>query len=242
MKIEIWSDYVCPFCYIGKRKLENALEGFSQKGQVDIEFKSYQLDPNTPPYNGQDFYEELSKKFGGGIEQAKQMSAGIVEQAKEVGLEFNFDTMKPTNTFDAHRLTKFARAQGKDAAVSEKLMYANFTESTDVGDIDVLTEIAVEAGLDKEEARAALEDKNAYADEVRADIEEARNFGITGVPYFIFNRKYALSGAQQQEMFVQALTKVFEEEQAVPAFESLTPDDGDGACGPEGCEVPQDKN
>lgn len=241
MKIEIWSDFVCPFCYIGKRKLEEALATFPHKDQVEIEFKSYQLDPNTPPYSGQDFYESMGAKFGN-AEQAKQMMGGIVEQAKLVGLEFNFDTMKAANTFNAHRLTKFAREHGKDAIVSEKLLYANFTESKDIGNIEVLSEIASEAGLNKEEVLAALQDKEAYAKEVKSDIEEAKQLGITGVPYFIFNRKFALSGAQQTETFVQALEKAWEEEQGVPTFENLSPsNDSDGACGDDGCAVPEQK-
>lgn len=241
MKIEIWSDYVCPFCYIGKRQLEKALKQFPQKDDVDIEFKSYQLDPNTPPYTGQDFYEGMAEKFGG-VEQSKQMMAGIAEQAKTVGLDFYFDTMKAANTFDAHRLAKFAKEHGKDANLSEKLLYANFTESKDIGNLETLAEIAEDAGLNKAEALATLQDKQAYAEDVQADIKEAQQFGITGVPYFIINRKYALSGAQQTETFVQALEKVFEEEKPKPMFENLAPDsEADGACGDDGCEVSDQK-
>lgn len=244
MKIEIWSDYVCPFCYIGKRQLENALEQFPNRDDIEIEFKSFQLDPNTPVYNegGKSFYEGIAEKYGGGIEQAKKMTEGIEQQAKAVGLDFQFETMKPTNTLDAHRLTKFAREHGKDAALTENLLIANFTDSKDVGNIEVLLQIAEASGLDKDKARAVLQDKNAYADDVRSDIDEAKSLGITGVPYFIFNRKYALSGAQQQDVFVQALTQVFEEEKTIPTFESLSPESNeDGTCGPEGCEVPDQK-
>ncbi len=237
MKIEIWSDYVCPFCYIGKRKLEEALAEFPDKKDVEIEFKSYQLDPNTPPYAGQDFYESMAVKFGS-VEQSKQMMVGITEQAKTVGLDFKFDTMKPSNTFDAHRLTKFAKTYKKDALLAEKLLYANFTDSKDVGDIETLAEIAEAVGLNKEEAMAVLQDKTAYADEVHTDISEAKEIGISGVPYFIFNRKYVLSGAQQKETFMQALEKVFKEEKSTPKFESLsTNSDSDGTCGDDGCEI-----
>lgn len=241
MKIEIWSDIACPFCYIGKRKLEEALAGFSQKEHVDIEFKSYQLDPNAPLYSGQDFYKNMAVKFGS-VEQAKQMTANITEQAKLVGLDFRFDTMKPTNTFDAHRITKYAKEHGKDALISEKLLQANFTDSKDVGDIETLAEIAEEVGLNKEEALAVLQDKQAYAKEVYADIEEAKQFGITGVPYFIFNRKYAISGAQPAETFAQALNKVWEEEKPNTTFENLaTNNESDTACGADGCAIPEQK-
>lgn len=133
MKIEIWSDYTCPFCYIGKHNLEAALAEFSGGEQVEVAFKGYQLDANAPKYSGQDFHESMGKKFGG-AERAKEMTKGIAEQAKQVGLTFHFDTMKPSNTFDAHRLNKFAEQSGKGQAVAEKLMHANFTASEDIGD------------------------------------------------------------------------------------------------------------
>lgn len=239
MKIEIWSDVVCPFCYIGKRKLEMALDKFPHKEEVKIEFKNYQLDPNTPPYTGQDFYESMAVKFGS-VEQSKQMMVGITQQAKAVGLDFHFDTMKPANTFDAHRLTKFAKTLGKDAAISERLFYANFTESKDIGNIETLTSIAVEVGLNKKETLKVLQDKKAYAKEVKHDIEEAKQLGVTSVPTFIINGKYALSGAQETETFTQALNQVWEEENTITPLEKLSPNsESDAACGPEGCDVPK---
>lgn len=213
MKIEIWSDYVCPFCYMGKRKLEEALDSFPQKDQIDIEFKSFQLDPNTPSYSdsGPGFYEGTAAKYGGTVEQVKQMMAGIVEQAKSVGLDFRFETMKPTNTFDAHRLTKFAREHGKDIEITEKLFHASFTASKDIGNIETLAALAEEVGLNKEKALEVLKDKQTYASEVKSDIEEASTVGVTGVPYFVFDRKYTLSGAQQTDTILQTLNKMLEE-------------------------------
>lgn len=241
MKVEIWSDIVCPFCYIGQHKFEEALKAFPENEKVEIDFKSYQLDPNTPPYSGQNFYESMAVKFGS-VEQSKQMMASVVEQAKEAGLDFHFDTMKPANTFDAHRLIKLAKAHDKATLITDKLFYANFTESKDIGNIDILLEIASDVGLNKEEARITLQDKQAYAKEVYADIEEAKKLDITGVPSFIFNRKYALSGAQSTEAFTQALEKILAEENEVPTFENLTTDNNsDGVCGDDGCEVPDQK-
>ncbi|MCM3758388.1 DsbA family oxidoreductase [Sporosarcina aquimarina] len=241
MKIEIWSDFVCPFCYIGKRKLELALDEIKGRDRIDIEFKSFQLDPNSPKYSGQDFYESMGAKFGG-AEKAKQMMTSITHQAKEVGLEFNFDTMKPTNTFDAHRMTKFAKAHVKDAVLAEKLLYANFTQSKDVGNEVTLVELAVEAGLSKEDALAVASNPEAYADEVRADIEEAKQLGVTGVPFFVFNRKYAISGAQPPEAFLQAMEQILEEEKPVSVFENLSPDNGaDAMCADGSCAVPEEK-
>lgn len=239
MKIEVWSDIVCPFCYIGKRKLEEALAEFPHKEEVEVEFKSYQLDPSTPPYTGQDFYESMALKFGS-VEQSKQMMVGITEQGKLAGLDLQFDTMKPTNTLDAHRITKFAKEHGKDGLITEELLYANFTESKDIGNIEVLADIAEKVGLNKAEALAVLEDKEAYAKDVHADIAEAKQLGITSVPYFIFDRKYAIKGGQPAEAFTEVLNKVWEEAQVVTPIQTLSTDT-DGTCGDDGCEVPDKK-
>lgn len=237
INIEIWSDIVCPFCYIGKRKFEEALEQFPQKDRVEVTFKSYQLDPNTPPYTGQDFYESMGVKFGG-VEKSKQMMARIAEQGKDVGIEFNFDTMKPTNTFNAHRLTKFAQQYEKDYEIAEKLFFATFTGSKDIGNITVLAEIAEQVGLNKDKALVILNDESAYAEDVYNDITEAKELGITGVPNFIFNRKYSLSGAQPTEVFLQALEKMVEELQPKPLFEDLNRSvDAGAACGDDGCST-----
>src|SRR6478735_1461999 len=205
MKIEVWSDFVCPFCYIGKRRLEQALQQFAHKDDVQVEFKSFELDPNAPVDTGKTINEALAAKYGMTIEQAKQANEGIGQQAASVGLSFNFDDMKPTNTFDAHRLAKFAEA----------------------------------AGLDREEARQILADKNAYANEVRSDEATAQQYGISGVPYFVVNQKYAISGAQPIETFVGALQQVWEEENPTPALKSLSPEGADDAfCADGQCAVP----
>lgn len=244
MKIEIWSDYVCPFCYIGKTQLEHALDTFSHKDDVEIEFKSFELEPSTPPYseNSKSVYEATAAKYGGTVEQAKQTMDGVEQQAKSVGIEMDFNTMKPGNTFDAHRLTKFAQENGKGKEIHDRIMYASFTESRDIGLYETLADIAADAGLNRDDALAALQDENAYADQVRADIREAQTLGVTSVPNFIFNRKYSLSGAQPQETFEQALQQIFEEEQSTPKFQDLSSNnDADGACGTDGCDVPEEK-
>jgi len=210
MKIEIWSDYVCPFCYMGKKAFDEALSKFPEKEKIDVEFKSFQLEPDTPPYTGQDFYESMAYKFGG-VEKTKKMMADVAKQAKERGLDYHFDTMKPANTFDAHRLMKFARAHDKDYDLSEKIFFANFTKSKDIGNSEVLAELAEDVGLNKTEALNILKDKDAFAQEVLVDIEEARQFEISSVPSFVFDRKYLLSGAQPVESFTQALTKLINE-------------------------------
>lgn len=237
MKIEIWSDFACPFCYIGKTKLDEALSEFAHSHLVEVQFKSYQLDPTLSAYTGQDFFEVMGAKFGS-IEKAKQMMYGIAEQAKEVGLEFNFDTMKPTNTFKAHRLAKLAKKYDKETVVTEAILYANFTESKDIGNTDVLADIGEYAGIDREEVLRVLQDKNAYEEEVNHDIIEARQLGVSGVPYFVFNRKYAVSGAQPTEAFKQVLEQVWKEEHQIPQFKTITPEnESGGTCGTEGCDI-----
>ncbi|MFJ7726980.1 DsbA family oxidoreductase [Neobacillus sp. NPDC097160] len=240
MKIEVWSDYVCPFCYIGKRRLEEALDQFPHKDQVEVEFKSFELDPNSPEYSGQNIHEVLAKKYGMSIDQAKQANHGVGQQAATVGLTFNFDEMKPTNTFDAHRLAKFAKTKGKEAVLSEKLLQAYFTESKHIGDADTLAEIAEVSGLDRQEVVKVLQDKTAYANDVRADQGIAQQYRIGGVPYFIINSKYAISGAQPIETFRGALEKVWEEENPAPVLQDLSTNEG-ASCTDGNCVIPEKK-
>ncbi|UFU00626.1 DsbA family oxidoreductase [Radiobacillus kanasensis] len=240
MKVEVWSDFVCPFCYIGKRRLENALEQFPHKDQVEVEFKSFQLDPNTPAYTEKHIYEALAAKYGSTIEQMEEMNKGLIQQAAEVGLTYNYDDMKPTNTFDAHRLTKFAKTVGKEAELTEKLLHAYFTESKNVGDIDTLADIAATVGIEKEKALEVLNDKSAYSQDVKADESMARQIGVTGVPFFVINNKYAISGAQPLETFAGALQKVWDEENPKPMFEDLSSENG-AVCTDDSCAVPDRK-
>jgi len=239
MKIEVWSDFVCPFCYIGKRRLEMALDKFEHKNEVEVEFKSFELDPNAPLYSGMSIHEVLAAKYGMSIEQAKQNNIQVGHHAADIGMAFNFDEMKPTNTFDAHRLAKFAGENGKEKAITEKLLYAYFTESKNLSDIETLADIAEASGLDRQDAINVLNDKTAYANAVRIDEGVAQQYGISGVPYFIINRKYAISGAQPLETFVGALQKVWEEENPKPQFEDLSAENGNNAiCQDGSCIVP----
>ncbi|MEH7076927.1 DsbA family oxidoreductase [Neobacillus drentensis] len=240
MKIEVWSDYVCPFCYIGKRRLEMALDQFPHKDQVEVEFKSFELDPNTPKNIGQNIHEVLAQKYGMSVEKAKEANKGVGQQAATVGLTFNFDEMKPTNTFDAHRLAKYAQTQGKEAVVSEKLLHAYFTESKHIGEFETLAEIAEASGLDRQEVLKVLNDKNAYAIDVRQDESLAQQYGVRGVPYFVINQKYAISGAQPMETFIGALQKVWEEESPKPVLQDLSTEE-DVSCADGNCVIPEKK-
>ncbi|MCP8969623.1 DsbA family oxidoreductase [Ectobacillus ponti] len=231
MKIEIWSDFACPFCYIGKRRLEGALQAFPQRDKVEVVYRSFELDPSMARDVGMDMYEILANKYGGGREQAKGMCDNMAEQAKTVGLDFRFDTLIPTNTFDAHRLSHLAAAHGKMGEMTERLLHAYFTESKHLGDHAVLADLAAEAGLDREEAVAVLAG-DAYSDEVHADEDFGQQLGIRGVPFFVFNQKYAVSGAQPTEVFAEVLQKVWQEEQPLQVL-------SEGAvCTDDSCDFP----
>lgn len=243
MKIEVWSDFVCPFCYIGKRRLDKALDQFPHKDEVEVEFKSFELDPNAPLYSGKSIHEAIAAKYGMSIEQARQNNAQIAQQAASEGLTFQFDEMKPTNTFDAHRLAKFANERGKEKEMTEKLFSAVFTDGKDVGDVGTLVDLAEASGLDRQEALQVVNNKVEYSDKVRVDERMAQQYGISGVPFFIVNQKYAISGAQPLDTFIGALQKVWEEENAKPQFQNLSSDGSNGAfCADGSCEVPEKEN
>ena len=237
MKIEVWSDFVCPFCYIGKRRLEHALEKFAHRDNVTVEYKSYQLDPTAKHIPGKDFYETFSELKGMPLPQVKAMNQQVAEQAKSVGLTYNFDTMKYANTFDAHRVAKYAETKGKGKELTERFLYAYFTESKLMSDFETLATLAEEVGLDKEEVKTVLE-SNQYINEVRRDINVARQIGVQGVPFFVVNEKYAVSGAQPEEVFTEVLQKVWEEFSKKPTLETLNPKGSETSyCTDEGCEI-----
>lgn len=204
MKIEIWSDYVCPFCYIGERKLELALVQTGMEKDVDIIFNSFELDPNSRKHYDENINQLIAKKYGIPIERATQANDNIINAAKEVGLDFNFDNLKPTNTFDAHRLSHYAKAEGKLNDFTKAVMKSYFTDSLNISDFDVLISLAGQIGLDKEKTLRILE-SNAFSEQVRKDEANAYNRGISGVPYFLFENKEEVSGAQPVETFIKVI-------------------------------------
>lgn len=236
MKVEVWSDIACPFCYIGKRKFEEALKLFDHKTDVQTEFKSFQLDPAAKKDSGQSIHDVLAAKYGVSVEQAKGMHQQMTQQAKEVGLDYHFDTLIPTNTMDAHRLIHFAKEQGKMEEMKERLLKAYFTDSIDIGDHNNLANLAEEAGLDKEQSLAILTE-GKYRDEVINDHREAEQLGVQGVPFFVFNRKYAVSGAQNPETFSEVLEKLWQEENPQTQLEMLNENDSDDQCGDDSCSI-----
>lgn len=210
MKIEIWSDFVCPFCYIGNQHLENALAKFGHTQDIEIEYKSYQLDPDARHIPGKTMSETLAELKGMPLLQVEQMNQQVAAMAHSVGLTFHNDTAQYANTFDAHRLFHYAKSVGKGNQLDERLKKAYFTDSLLISDFDTLVELAAEIGLDTTEARAVLE-SDQFTEEVRSEINEAAQIGVRGVPFFVFDRKYAISGAQPEEVFTKTLETVWAE-------------------------------
>jgi predicted DsbA family dithiol-disulfide isomerase len=205
MKVEIWSDVVCPWCYIGKRRFEQAVEQFG--GEVEVHWRSFELDPTAPATREHTASEHLAAKYGMSVEQAEASHAQMTELAAQEGLEYHFEKARGGNSFDAHRLIHLAAAHGKQAEAQERVMRAYFTDGVPIGDREALIGLGEELGL--EDARAALESDD-YADAVREDEVLARRIGIQGVPFFVLNRRYGVSGAQPADVLVQALEKAAE--------------------------------
>ncbi|MCE3296837.1 MAG: oxidoreductase [Crocinitomicaceae bacterium] len=208
--VEIWSDVVCPFCYIGKRRFELALEKFAHKDAVEIEWKSFQLDPNTLSHPGMDVYDYLAERYGRDREWSIGTHQNVTEQAAQVGLEYNFDKAVIAPTFDAHQASHFAKSKGRGSAFEELLFRSYFTDGKDLADHAVLADLGASVGLDREELLQSLAN-GTFEAEVQRDIHEAKQIGVQGVPFFVFNRKYAVSGAQDPLVFRETLETVWKE-------------------------------
>ncbi len=204
MKIEIWSDVICPWCYIGKRRFETALASFAQRDDVQVIWRSFELDTQAPRQGPGTLVEMLARKYGVSPQEAAAMNARVTGVAKEVGLEYHLENARPGNTFDAHRLLHFAASRQLGDRATERIMHAYFSEALPVGDRAALSRLAPEFGIAENEAWTVLE-SDAYADAVRADEARAASFGISGVPFFVFDEKSGVSGAQPVEVFAEAL-------------------------------------
>lgn len=212
MKIEIWSDFACPFCYIGKKRFEAALSKFSNKDKVEVIYKAYQLNPNAPKQMAGSAYEAFASGHQVSIEQAKKRFKMFEDNAKTVGLTYNYDIIQMTNTFDAHRVHKYAQSKGLGDLLGERLMKAYFSEGQNLSDYKTLISLASSVGLDEKAVETVLND-NAFKDLVLAEQQEARQIGVQGVPFFVINRKYGVSGAQDEIYFLNALNQIWQEEQ-----------------------------
>lgn len=208
MKVEVWFDFVCPFCYMGETKFKKALEAFEHKDEVEIVFKSFQLDMGNGDFNGKNVHEIIADKYNISYEQAKANNDRVIEAASEVGLNYNFDILKVNNTELAHEIAKYAERIGKGKELVERYFKGHFEEGLDIGNKVDLLELAKEIGLDINELKKQL-DGDDLKSEVKKDEAVARKLGISSVPFFVIDNKYAVSGAQNPEQFLNALNKAY---------------------------------
>jgi predicted DsbA family dithiol-disulfide isomerase len=204
MQIEIWSDVICPWCYIGKRHFEKALEQFGQLENINVIWRSFELDRNAPSHYPGTLEERLASKYGVSLQEAAAMNERVTAVARESGLEYRLSDARPGNTFDAHRLLHFANSKNLGDQAAECIMQAYFSESLPVGDRAALAALAPQFGI-AEAAAAVMLESGAYSDAVRADERRAAEFGVAGVPFFVFDEKSGISGAQPVAVFVEAL-------------------------------------
>ncbi|MEI6681097.1 MAG: DsbA family oxidoreductase [Bacteroidota bacterium] len=206
MDIEIWSDVMCPFCYIGKRRFESALAQFPGRGDVHVTWKSFQLAPGMVTDPSTNIHQYLAAHKGISLEEARELNDYVTGMAAEVGLEYNFDKSVVANSFHAHRFLHFAKKEGKQEEAEEALFHAYFTDGLNIDDFTVLIQLGISIGLDAGELKPALEN-GLYAEDVRRDLYEARQVGVKGVPFFLFDEKYAIQGAQDGSVFQETLEK-----------------------------------
>jgi len=233
VRIEVWSDVVCPWCYIGKRHLESALGAFEHRDQVEVVYRSFELDPTAPEVPVETTVESLAKKFGTDVAGARQLMARADGVAASVGLDFHHADAPHARTVDAHRLLHLALEEGRQAELKEALLAAYFTRGESMGDHAVLRRVAVEAGLEPSRVDEVLASEE-FTDAVHADIAQARAYGANGVPFFVVDQRYGVSGAQPTEVFAQLLERAWAD--GHPQIEVLAGRDAD-ACGPDGCAV-----
>lgn len=230
MKIQVWSDIMCPFCYIAKKNFEKALENLPFKNEVELEWKSFQLDPDFKENSGTVSIEEyLINRKGFLKPQVEQFQQQLKQMGKSAGITFNQDITIAADTFPAHKLLHFAKKYKKADMVKEALFEAHFLNGKNIANLEFLVSLAMGLGLDKDETEEILFG-DSYDYEINQDIMEARNIGISGVPYYLINNKYAVSGAQPVETFVEAIQKAYQEK-----IVSLSQDTGNNMCGIDGC-------
>jgi len=206
MKVEMWLDFVCPFCYLGKAKFEKALENFSHKENVEIIYKSFELNPNASKVYTGTVSELISKQYGITIEEAEENNKRLTAEAKELGLVYNLDKAIPVNTLYAHRLLQYSKEIGKEAKIVSLIFKTYFTDSKNISDIDTLVEISKEAGLEEDVVRKIL-NSDRYTDRVREDEKESQDIGVDVVPYFLINKKLTVVGAQSIDTLRMGLEK-----------------------------------
>lgn len=232
MKIEIWSDFACPFCYIGKKRFEEALDKFPHKDEVKVEYKSFILNPNAPTETDLSGVEELAKSKGITIDRAKEMYDHVVKMAKTAGLDYNLDIMQATNTNDAHRILQWSKQFGKERELTDKLFSAYFILGLNIADNQTLVNIVESIGLDSQKAKEVLA-FDQYEIAVETDLKDAQMLGVQSVPTFVVNREFGVSGAQREEYFLNMLHETYEKMHP----NKLNIKEDGTACGPDGCEI-----
>ena len=236
--VDIWSDIACPWCFIGTRRFEAALEQFPQAGQVDVVWHSFELDPNAPASNPVGMRDGLALKYGTDSAKAQGMLDTMTQTAAEEGLEYHFERTRLTNTFQAHQVIHLAAEHGLQGEMKERFLHAYMSEGAHLGDPEVLVALAAEVGLDGGEVRTALE-RQTYAAAVRQDEAQARAYGIQGVPFFVLGGKYGVSGAQSPETLLGALGQVWSEVAPQPAaLQLIGADSAAEGCEDGSCAVP----
>lgn len=235
MKVEIWSDVACPWCYIGKRRFESAFAQFPHRDEVEVVWRSFRLDPDAPKHSEQTLNEVLAAKYGVSRTQAAAMNDRVSGLAAEEGLDYHLDSATYANTFDAHRLIHLAAAHGKQQEAEERFFKAYFTEGKNLGDTETLVQLAAEIGIEGEEARAVLTG-DRYADAVEADVQRAAEFGIQGVPFFAIDEKYGISGAQPADLFGEVLERAWGESHPRGLVMTVGQDDA-GQCDDGSCAI-----
>ena len=233
MKIELWSDFACPFCYIGKTRFENALAKFPHKDEVEVIYKAYLLNPNAPKVMTTGPVAAFAKGHRMSEENTVKKFEMFIDAAKSVGLEYNYDIIQMTNSYDAHRIAKWARKYNKEHEVTARFMKAYFTEGINLANADALVKMIDELGLDGKEAKEVLKSKQ-FSDVVDAEIKEGREVGVRGVPFFVLNRKYGVSGAQGEEYFTEVLNTLWNE---LNPIEELGGASDGHVCDDEGCTI-----
>jgi predicted DsbA family dithiol-disulfide isomerase len=239
MKVEIWSDVVCPWCAIGKHRFEKALAGFAHRDDVEVSWHSFELDPDAPHEQEGDLADHLAAKYGVTRERADAMHRQMTETAAGDGWDFHFERARRGNTFDAHRLLHLAAERGVQDAVKERLFRAYLEEGEAIAEHATLVRLGAEAGLDADEARAVLA-SDRYAAEVRADERQAQAYGITGVPFFVVDRKYGVAGAQPPDALLQVLETAWTEAHPLQVLTPAGGADGGadgGACVDGSCSI-----
>ena len=234
LEVEIWSDVVCPWCYLATRRFARTLAQFPHRDRVAVRWRSYELDPHAPA-RIDDLAGYLAAKYDITLEQAQDAYEEVTELAAGEGLEYRFDRAIGANTFDAHRLIHLAAEHGRATEAEERLFAAHFTRGEAIGDRATLVRLAGEIGLDPDEAARAL-DSDLYADQVRADQAEAAELQIRGVPYFLLDRRFAISGAQPEQVFVDALQQAWDAGHPAATVTTLGAPDAPG-CSDDACAI-----